>query len=109
MPKIIDVQSEGKSLSAFIKTLFYAKKCNCPVCAQDMSEHIVVRTPDKTVAYCSECHIHYLSFIVSKQSSYKKSYFFEKSYNKLNTLYFCKISIKIKKIFQKNLKKYVNS
>lgn len=77
VPKIIDAQSEGKSLSAFIKTLFYAKKCNCPVCAQDMSENIVVRTPDKTVAYCSECHIHYLSFIVSKQSSYKKSYFFD--------------------------------
>jgi len=77
VPKMISPQSEAKSLSSFIKTLFYAKKCNCPVCSKDCSNNVVVRTPDKTVSYCSECHIHYLSFIVSKQSNYKKSYFFD--------------------------------
>jgi len=77
VPKMIGPQSEAKSLSSFIKTLFYAKKCNCPVCSKDCSDNVVVRTPDKTVSYCPECHIHYLSFIVAKQSNYKKSYFFD--------------------------------
>jgi len=44
-----------KDPSDFIKELFTSKKCNCPVCGEDASNNIVVRVPDKTIAYCPEC------------------------------------------------------
>ena len=77
VPSIVDTSSKEKSLSDFIKNLFTAKKCNCPICDEDWSNNVVVRVPDKTVSYCEKCHIHYLSFIVNKQSDYNASYFFD--------------------------------
>ena len=77
VPKIVDSSSKEKSLSDFVRNLFAAKKCNCPMCDEDWSNNVVVRTPDKTVSYCEKCHIHYLSFIVKKQSDYSASYFFD--------------------------------
>ncbi len=77
VPHIVDTFSKEKSLSDFVKNLFSAKKCNCPICDEDWSNNVVVRVPDKTVSYCEKCHIHYLSFIVSKQSDYTASYFFD--------------------------------
>ena len=77
VPKIVDTSSKEKSLSDFVRNLFNAKKCNCPICDEDWSNNVIVRTPDKTVSYCEKCHIHYLSFIVKKQSDYTASYFFD--------------------------------
>ncbi len=77
VPKIVDSSSKEKSLSDFVRNLFAAKKCNCPMCDEDWSNNVVVRTQDKTVSYCEKCHIHYLSFIVKKQSDYSASYFFD--------------------------------
>lgn len=77
VPKIVNTSSKEKSLSDFVRNLFNAKKCNCPICDEDWSNNVIVRTPDKTVSYCEKCHIHYLSFIVKKQSDYTASYFFD--------------------------------
>ncbi|MGP1438321.1 MAG: cytidylyltransferase domain-containing protein [Treponema sp.] len=77
VPNIIGPNSKEKNLSDFIKSLFKSKKCNCPICDEDWSNNVVVRTPNKTVSYCKKCHIHYLSFIMNKQSDYGKSYFFD--------------------------------
>lgn len=77
VPNMVGVNSEARNLSDFIKELFTSKKCNCPVCGEDASNNIVVRVPDKTIAYCPECNLHHLSFIISKQSDYSKSYFFD--------------------------------
>ena len=77
VPHTVDTLSKEKSLSDFIKNLFGARKCNCPICDEDWSNNVVVRVPDKTVSYCGKCHIHYLSFIMNKQSDYSASYFFD--------------------------------
>ncbi|MGP1520380.1 MAG: bifunctional glycosyltransferase/class I SAM-dependent methyltransferase [Treponema sp.] len=77
VPKIVNPLSKEKSLPDFIKHLFAAKKCNCPICDKDWSNNVVVRVPDKTVSYCEKCNIYYLSFIVNKQSDYSASYFFD--------------------------------
>ena len=77
VPRIVGTSSKERSLADFLKNLFSAKKCNCPICDEDWSNNVVVRTPNKTVSYCEKCHIHYLSFIVNKQSDYSASYFFD--------------------------------
>ena len=77
VPKILSPNSKERSLPDFIKLLFNAKKCMCPACGKDYSDNVVVRVEDKTVSYCPVCHLHYLSFIVKKQSDYSKSYFFD--------------------------------
>lgn len=77
VPKIASTECQQKSLSEFVKSLFDVKRYCCPICGKDHSDNVVVRVPDKTVCYCDECYMHYLSFIVKKQSDYSESYFFD--------------------------------
>ncbi len=77
VPKIVDTNSKEKSLSDFVRNVFNAKKCNCPICDEDWSNNVIVRAPDKTVSYCEKCHMHYLSFILKEQSDYSATYFFD--------------------------------
>ena len=77
VPNLITPESKAASLPLFIKKLSFGRKHSCPICGAGKPYEIAARTPDRTVAKCLNCEIHYLSFIISPPKQYSKNYFFD--------------------------------
>ncbi|UTC61250.1 methyltransferase domain-containing protein [Treponema sp. OMZ 787] len=77
IPNIITPYSESKDLPSLIKNLSFGSRHLCPVCGEDSTSEIIVRTPDRTMGRCYRCGMYHISFIVSPPKKYTKTYFFD--------------------------------
>lgn len=77
VPEVITVETVQQDLSEKIEQIVAGTKRNCPLCGNGSHPKIIARFPDRTIAECSECGMHYLSFLISEEQTYSKSYFFD--------------------------------
>ena len=77
VPSVITPKSKAANLAVFIKHLSFGHKYACPICGSGKPYEIAARIPDRTVAKCLNCGMHYLSFIIAPPKQYTKNYFFD--------------------------------